>query len=582
MHIITNITIRNFRSISSAQISVPSGYLPIVGANNSGKSNILRALNLYFNSETEPGRLLNIKEDFHNPSRKKKKEICLAIEFHLPEHFNFQKTIRAKLDDLLGRDFVIEKRWSIPESPIEKEAKLSVYYRKGSNSFKLAESIEEYHIRQFLSLIRFRYLPNHIHPSEMLRKEQNSIQTELLAKLRRSKKVSLESQEDIFEELGNLSKEFILPVAKVLHGAAPDIEAIDLSTPKDLGELLFSFAPQLKVSGGETFNALLHGSGVQSLLTLLILRYLDSQFYSRFGWHQATIWAIEEPESFLHQDLEHKVASILSETGKPADSRFQIFCTTHSNVFVRYATKGLICSLKNGRTDAEPKDARSLVGEASKLGISSYVPPIIFGAQRPLLIVEGESDKLLIEYAYAALKITCPWEIQDIKTITSGSYEGVDGLKTYLKAVQDILGSRSLKSPIFILIDWNESNNKLEDINSLLRVHGTSKAIRWDADNVNPHLDRTFTGIERFLSIEVILAASDERILVVSRPMEDAYPLLVDRHNIKKKALAELVINRGQSADVNHFRNQLEDLNKKLVESHRNALNSLSGTLFTE
>lgn len=210
MRIITNITIRDFRSIASAQINIPSGYLPIVGANNSGKSNILRALNLYFNNETEPGRLLNIKEDFHNPSRKKKREICIAIEFNLPEHFNFQKTIRSNLDGLLGRHFVIEKRWSIPESPIEKEAKLSIHFRKGNDDLRLAETDEEYHIRQFLSLVRFRYLPNHIHPSEILLKEQNSIQTELLAKLRRSKRVSAESQSVIFEELGNLSKEFIL------------------------------------------------------------------------------------------------------------------------------------------------------------------------------------------------------------------------------------------------------------------------------------------------------------------------------------------------------------------------------------
>lgn len=477
---------------------------------------------------------------------------------------------------------MIEKRWSIPESPIEKEAKLTIYYRKADRTLIAADPEGEYRIRQFLSLVRFRYLPNHIHPSEMLLKEQDSIQTELLAKLRRSKRVSRDSQNVIFEELGKLSKEFILPVAKVLHGVAADIEDVDLSTPKDMGELLFSFAPRLKVSGGETFNALLHGSGVQSLLTLLILKYLDSQFYSRFGWHQATIWAIEEPESFLHQDLEHKVADILSTTGKPDTSRFQIFCTTHSNVFVRYATNGLICNLSNGRTYTEQKDARALSGEASKLGISPYVPPIIFGAQRPLLIVEGESDKLLIEYAYASLKITCPWEIQDIKAITAGSYEGIDGLKTYLRAVQDILGNRSLKSPVFILIDWNENDGKLREINNLLRVHDTSNAIRWEVEKANTELDRTFTGIERFMSTSVILAASTEGILQAHRPTTAEYPLSVNRHKMDKKKLAQLVISRGQTADVKHFRFQLEYLNQKSVESHRKALRSMSGTLFAE
>ena len=76
MRIINRIIIRDFRSISVLAQNITSGFLPIVGANNSGKSNILRALNLFFNNETEPGRPLNIYEDFHNPSRKKKRKLA--------------------------------------------------------------------------------------------------------------------------------------------------------------------------------------------------------------------------------------------------------------------------------------------------------------------------------------------------------------------------------------------------------------------------------------------------------------------------------------------------------------------------
>jgi hypothetical protein len=133
-----------------------------------------------------------------------------------------------------------------------------------------------------------------------------------------------------------------------------------------------------------------------------------------------------------------------------------------------------------------------------------------------------------------------------------------------LRAVQDILGSRSLKSPIFVLIDWNEHDNKLRDLNSLLRVHNTSKAIRWDERTSNTQLDSSFTGIERFLSTEIVLAATADG-MAVRRPLGPNI-LIVDGHNIDKIRLAELVIGRGQSADVNHFRNQLEDLNKKLVK----------------
>jgi predicted ATP-dependent endonuclease of OLD family len=453
--------------------------MTIVGANNSGKSNILRALNLFFNDETEPGRFINLYEDFHNPSRRKKKQIRINLEFHLPSRFNFQKTIRSSLEALLGRNFLIEKRWSLPDYPVERGAKLEIYYKKDNGSLVLADREAEYRIRQFLALIRFRFLPNHIHPSELLRNEQNSIQTELLAKLKRSRGITPESQKMIFVELERLSKEFIEPIAKILQTAASDIEDIDLSTPTGMGELLFSFAPRMKVTGGETLNALLHGSGVQSLLTFLILHYLDSRFSSRFGWHQASIWAIEEPESFLHKDLEHRVAGFLSNEGTLSSSRFQFFCTTHSDVFIRHASDGLICNLENGKTDTKVRAARTLVEEAAQQGISSYIPSLIFGAPKPLLIVEGPSDKILVEYSYATLGIACPWEIQDIDTITAGEFTGVDGLKPYLKANKGILGSRPLKAPVFILLDWNVADGKLRDIQRLLGVHSTSHAVRW-------------------------------------------------------------------------------------------------------
>lgn len=579
MLIIKSIAIKDFRSISFANLNITSGFLPVVGANNSGKSNILRALNLFFNNEVEPGRILNFSEDFHNPSRRKKKEIVISIDFDLPASFKFQKTIRTGLEELLGRQFQIKKTWSMPEYPIERDAKLKIFYKKNTGELKEASQDEEYRIRQFLALIRFRYVPNHIHPSEILRSEQSSIQIELLAKLRRSKKVPIEQQESLFKELGKLSREFILPISKELHSAALHIETVDLSTPKDMGELLFSFAPRLKVSGGEIFNALLHGSGVQSLLTLLILRYLDSRFSSRFGWHQATIWAIEEPESFLHKDLEYKVADVLSETGGQ-DSRFQVFCTTHSDVFVRHAIKGILCVLKNGKTEAQIRESRELCGEAAQLGISSYVPPIIYGAPKPLLIVEGPSDKLLIEYSYASLKITCPWEIQDIQTITGGFFEGVDGFKTYLKGNQEIIKSRSLKSPIFILIDWNESDKQIGEYQNLLKIHPTSNVCRWIKDESNLELDNSFAGIEKYLSTNVILEASKIGLLNVKRPAHSEFPFSVERNSIKKKELAKFVVKRNSRDDIALFLSRLQKLNENLVESQQKAMRIEKGILF--
>ena len=52
---IKQIHIRNFRSIVNVTLNVEKMNI-FVGLNDVGKSNVLKALNLFFNNETEPGK----------------------------------------------------------------------------------------------------------------------------------------------------------------------------------------------------------------------------------------------------------------------------------------------------------------------------------------------------------------------------------------------------------------------------------------------------------------------------------------------------------------------------------------------
>lgn len=101
LHII-NIDIRNFRSVRSLSLS-PGKLAVLVGKNDSGKSNILRALNLFFNGRTMPDDDLNFEVDhnvFNNPNRRAK-EISIKLEIEMPEAY------RAT-----NGDFVVwERRW---------------------------------------------------------------------------------------------------------------------------------------------------------------------------------------------------------------------------------------------------------------------------------------------------------------------------------------------------------------------------------------------------------------------------------------------------------------------------------------
>jgi hypothetical protein len=237
--------------------------------------------------------------------------------------------------------------------------------------------------------------------------------------------------------------------------------------------------------------------------------------------------------------------------------------------------------LESGKTQSEIREARKLTGEASRLGISRYVPPILYGAPKPLLICEGLSDKILIEYAYARLTIACPWEIQDVANLTAGSnLRGVSGLITYLSASKGILGSRPLKAPVFVLIDWNENQRILGEIEGALQTHLTSRPMQWSRDNVNPQLDQTFTGIERFLSTEAILEANQKMLLEIRRPAREDFPLSTNRQTIRKVEIANLVVSRDRAEDILLFRPQLEELDRALAASQYRALQIETGDLF--
>lgn len=66
------IKIKNFRSIVDMTIKADKMNV-FVGLNDAGKSNVLKALNLFFNGETEPGAVFTFETDYskYAPLRKK-------------------------------------------------------------------------------------------------------------------------------------------------------------------------------------------------------------------------------------------------------------------------------------------------------------------------------------------------------------------------------------------------------------------------------------------------------------------------------------------------------------------------------
>ncbi len=578
MILIKNINITDFRSIQNGNIRINHGYLPIIGENNSGKSNILRALNLFFNDEVEPGLPLSLATDFHNPSRRRKKEISITVTFSLPDYFKFHKKIKDGLDNLIGRDFTIRKIWSYSAEELPAGLVTRFELQRGDQPFQTALGEESSRIQQFLNLIKFRYQPNHIHPSKVLKSEEPELQRALLSRLKRQKGTKSNEYEAIFGKIGLVASELIKPISTNLSKASGQVEDLELSTPQEFGELLFSFSPRLSVQGGDKFDALQHGSGVQSYLTYLMLKFLDTRYDLKFGWQQATVWALEEPESFLHQSLQHKFSEFLAETGE--SERFQIFCTTHSDVFIRYGQEGIMCQLHNAKTDWDILPSQGLISNTAKEGITPYIHPLLY-SHRPLLLVEGETDRRYLKLAYRLLSRLNPWIIRDISSLDPEvNLQGIDGLRTYLQANLGAFKTRPLESPVFILVDWSVSKTKINQLEKEVRHHETSAIIKWEEEECNHDLDQSFTGIERALSVGLIQEAEDKGLLRTRRPSDSDTPLNLIRNSLNKKGLLNLAEQRQEADDFTHFKTIFNRLDKKLMESLEKAEKMIEGKLF--
>ena len=114
---ISDIEISRFRSIRDAKFEDLHDFSVLAGLNNSGKSNFLRALNLFFTGRPEPELLFNLARDYYRGelSAKKKKNIRISVHFTLPKTFRFRGGLKS-VEDLLGRDFTITKEWAFRQT----------------------------------------------------------------------------------------------------------------------------------------------------------------------------------------------------------------------------------------------------------------------------------------------------------------------------------------------------------------------------------------------------------------------------------------------------------------------------------
>lgn len=422
--VIRKIRIKNFRSIVDGVFS-PGNISVIVGENDVGKSNYIRALNLFFNGQTDPGRLFSFNSDFSNKAivgKGKAKQVEITLEIQPPSSFADQGLI------------VWKRFWRDGGVTFDSEQFLRM---PGGKSIQLKSKVV-----QWLRGIRFRYVPA-IKGSDYF--------AALMRELHDTLAITIDS------ELRGASASFIDVVRNHTKGISSHLSAhINLDSRLQLPENLRSLFEVLDFqtnSDGHDLSLRLRGDGIKVRHIPAVLKFLSDQEreLSPTGRPKPTsIWGYEEPEN----NLEMKKAFEHAEEIFSARDSAQIFLTTHSPAFyglaASHANQGVLAfsakpSVEYG-TQLKPVHQSNVSTFDDELGLMPLVAPYIRqkaeelamagsmiagltaklqASTRPIILVAGETDEI---YISAAMSIFDGDLYKEVDVIFIGT-SGPDGSK---------------------------------------------------------------------------------------------------------------------------------------------------------
>jgi predicted ATPase len=440
MRIIHRIEINYFRSLYTLSISPANDINIFVGGNDVGKSNILKALNLFFNNAPDLDSTFEFVRDL---SRLREDEARSAKG-------RATVWIRVTFNNFLGwrslpPQFPIKRSWNrYSDLPLDTYPK----------------EIPATTIGRFLNKVAFHYVPavrGRDIFSHYLRMLHDALIDDEKAGVRAASNTLMtrinESTEDMSREI-HLGLGFKSSI-KVPEDLRELFEALDFST----------------IFNDYDIPLQMRGDGVQARHVPFIL-----DFISRHS-HKNHIWAYEEPENSLEMGKAFELASqFADEFGRNK----QIFVTTHSPAFydlsgdrvtrwhVQSGPQGPKNSLVTttdmitatsvpdhalGVAPLIAKRAREVYEENTRLKDSvTDLDRRVRAAQRARVIVEGPSDEIILSRAMERL---FPEEEQICDFVPAG---GADQVAAYIGAVTGL--SFDVPRRVIGLLDQDQAGRK--------------------------------------------------------------------------------------------------------------------------
>jgi len=546
MKLISRVHVEGFRSVRDTALDNLGDFSVLAGVNNSGKSNLLRALCAFFNGTCDGENQLDLRRDYYRPdyaSKWRRKRVRITVSFELPESFKFHGRLHGA-HEFVGDSPSITREWA-------PRGTQTLYL----GNREIVDRDDHQKISQFLSLISFRYVPNRVLPVEVIRQEHEALRNVIVRRLSRTKDESAK----LFERINDTSQKIVRDISDQVGALGLDAAAVEIASPESPADLLFGLGYRVR-DGEHRFVESLQGSGLQSFLMFTTLHLIDQDYFQRWGWKQAAIWAIEEPESSMHAWLEAQTAAWLASVSKSPSGRLQIIASSHSDRMVQYADVGYgvhrVTTGGKKATEVERMEPRQLLSWGATAGATKFIDPILLFPLEPVLLVEGKHDRDFLRRAYGLLergnfRICC---LEDLAVGATGG----DDLRHYIKHHAPAIQSRPPDVPVVLLLDWDK-RSKVSSYEGLVPLRRGLVVEVWPEDKCNPNLGRTFRGIERFYSDRMVEAA-EKKTDAIARPRKGVAIVENNRYGEVKGILAEIVSTDLRAEDLLHAKTFLLSL----------------------
>lgn len=398
---ISSVTIKRFRSIidMTLPISSENNMISICGQNNVGKTNTLRAINLFFHPELYERQIDMPK--IKNATGGQAIYPRIEVTFYDDKKNEYYEIIRDIKD----------------YSGTEEGLKGAAYFLKGKRKVNKTNLSKE-EITKILSSIEFIYIEsiNIMIPELIKNLTEDMIDVQYdRARFTQSKKALKESYDNYVDGLNEILSGFANEISNTFK-SFQDEWSVKFLIPKNSDTVrdLISNDIQLTLDDKGSQGIIEKGAGLQRLATIL----LTFEMISRMRNNKNIIVCIDEPDIYLHEGLQRKLKEFFEDKA----AKVQIFYTTHSKVFIDlYNIKNVfLLDSKYYEQYSVRKEKKIVVTETFKvdltnnegydricnhLGIERFEYELL---QDKNLLVEGECDRKYIQKLSEYFNITLP------------------------------------------------------------------------------------------------------------------------------------------------------------------------------